>query len=215
MFIHYEMITIILITNFHHNSYYNTVGYLPYLIYYVPVTYLYFNWKFVTSWPSLRAPVGKESAWNAGEPGLIPGSGRSTEEGIGYPLQYSWASLVAQLVKNLPAMWKTWVRSLSWENPLEKGKTTHSSILAWRIARTIQSMGSQRVGHDWMTFSSTFWSCSLIWPIPLPPFSLATASFQYLRVCFCHVICLFCLLDFTYKWNHMAFVFLCLTYQLA
>ena len=45
----------------------------------------------------------------------------------------SWASLVAQLVKNLPAMWETWVRSLSWEDPLEKGKATHSSILAWRI----------------------------------------------------------------------------------
>ena len=64
---------------------------------------------------------------------MIPGSGRSTEEGIGYPLQYSWASLVAQLVKNLPAMRKTWVRSLGWEDPLEKGKATHSRILAWRI----------------------------------------------------------------------------------
>ena len=53
--------------------------------------------------------TGKESTCNAGDPGLIPGSGRYTGEGIGYPLQYSWASLVAQLVKNLPAMWKTWV----------------------------------------------------------------------------------------------------------
>ena len=51
----------------------------------------------------LDSSVGKESAWNAGDPGLIPGSGRSSGEGIGYPLQYSWASLVAQLVKNLPA----------------------------------------------------------------------------------------------------------------
>ena len=79
---------------------------------------------------------------------MIPGSGRSTEEGIGYPLQYSWASLVAQLVKNLPAMQETWVQSLGWENPPEKGKATHSSILAWRIPWTIKSMGSQRVGHD-------------------------------------------------------------------
>ena len=55
--------------------------------------------------------VGKESACNAGDPGLIPGSGRAVREGIGYPLQYSWASLVAQLVKNLPAMQETWVRS--------------------------------------------------------------------------------------------------------
>ena len=64
--------------------------------------------------------VGKESTCNAGIPGLIPGSGRSTGEGIGYPLQYSWASFVAQLVKNLPAMWETWVQSLGWEDPLER-----------------------------------------------------------------------------------------------
>ena len=72
---------------------------------------------------------------------------------MGYPLQYSWASLVAQLVKNAPAMWETWVLSLGWEDPLEKGKATHSSILAWRILWTeepggLQSIGSQRVGHD-------------------------------------------------------------------
>ena len=79
------------------------------------------------------ASAGKESACNAGDPGLIPGSGRSAGEGIGYPLQHSRASLVAQLVKNLSAMWETWVRSLGWEDPLEKGKATHSSILAWRI----------------------------------------------------------------------------------
>ena len=74
--------------------------------------------------------VGKESACNAGDPGSILGSGRSAGERIGYPLQYSWASLVAQLVKNPPAMWETWVQSLGWEDPLEKGKATHSSILA-------------------------------------------------------------------------------------
>ena len=81
--------------------------------------------------------VGKESACNAGDPRLIPGSGRSTGEGIGYPVQYSWASLVAQLVKNLPAMRGTWVPSLGWEDPLEKGKATHSSLLAWRIPWTV------------------------------------------------------------------------------
>ena len=83
--------------------------------------------------------VGKESACNAGDPGLIPGLGRSTGEGLGYPLQYSWASLVAQLVKNLPAMQETWVQSLGWEDPLEKGKATHSSILAWIISWTVYS----------------------------------------------------------------------------
>ena len=76
---------------------------------------------------------GKASACNAGDLGSIPGSGRSTGEGIGYPFQYSWASLVVQLVKNLPAMRETWVQSLGWEEPLEKGNATHSSILAWRI----------------------------------------------------------------------------------
>ena len=65
--------------------------------------------------------VGKESACNAGDPGSTPGSGRYPGEGIDYPLQYSWASLVAQLVKNLATMWETWVRYLGWEDPLEKG----------------------------------------------------------------------------------------------
>ena len=66
--------------------------------------------------------VGKESTCNAGDLGSIPGLGRSPGEGIGYPLQYSWNSLVAQLVKNPPAMRKTWIRPLGWEDPLEKGK---------------------------------------------------------------------------------------------
>ena len=87
----------------------------------------------------------KESACNAGDLGLIPGLRRSTGDRIGYPLQYSWASLVAQLVKNLPATQETCVRSLGWEDPLEKEKATHSSILAWR---TPWAMELQRVGHD-------------------------------------------------------------------
>ena len=74
--------------------------------------------------------VDNESACNEGDPVLIPGSGRSTGEGIHYPLQYSWASLVAQLVKYPPAIQDTWVQSLGWEDPLEKGKATHS-ILSW------------------------------------------------------------------------------------
>ena len=81
--------------------------------------------------------VGKESACNAWDPGLITRLGRSTGERIGYPLQYSWASLVAQLVKNLPAMWETRIRSLGWEDPLEKGKANHSSILARIIPQTV------------------------------------------------------------------------------
>ena len=68
---------------------------------------------------------------------MIPGSRRSTGEGIVYPLQYSWASLVAQLEKNPPTIEETWVPSLGWEDPLEKGKAVHSSILAWRIPWTV------------------------------------------------------------------------------
>ena len=84
---------------------------------------------------------------------MIPGSGRYTGEEIGYPLQYSRASLMAQMVKNPPAVWETWVRSLGWEDSLEEGMATHSSVLPWRIPGTeepggLQSMGSQRVGHD-------------------------------------------------------------------
>ena len=71
------------------------------------------------------------------DPSLIPGLGRSTGKEIGYPLQYSLASLVAQLVKNSPAMQETWFQYLGWEDPLEKAKATHSSILAWRIPWTV------------------------------------------------------------------------------
>ena len=81
-------------------------------------------------------------------PGLILGVGRTAGEGIGYLLQYSWASLAAQLVENLPAAWETWVQSLGWEDPLEKGKVTLSSILARRIPWIVWSIGSQKVGHD-------------------------------------------------------------------
>ena len=90
----------------------------------------------------------KESACNVGDLGSIPGLGRSPGGGHGNPPQYSWVSLVAQTVKNLPAMWKTWARSLGWEDALEKGIAASSSVLAWRISWTVKSMGSQRVGHD-------------------------------------------------------------------
>ena len=76
------------------------------------------------------------------------GQGDPLEKGQANPLQHSWASLVAQLVKNPPAMWETWVLSLGWEASLEKGKATHFTILPWRIPWILQSIGSQRVGHD-------------------------------------------------------------------
>ena len=130
----------------------------------------------------------KPSAYNVGDLGSIPGLGRSTGEGNGNQLQYSclespmdrraWqatvhrvtksqtrlsnfgASLVAQLVKNLPAVQETRVWSLGWEDLLEKETATHSSILAWKISWTeepggLQSMGSHRVGHDWATITHT------------------------------------------------------------
>ena len=101
----------------------------------------------------LSGSHGREATCNAGDLGSIPGSGRSPGEGIGDPFQYSLASLVAQMVKNLPAMQKTWVLSLGWEDPLEEGTATHSSILAQRIPWTeepdrLQSMGLQRIRYN-------------------------------------------------------------------
>ena len=98
--------------------------------------------------------AGEESTSSAGDPGLIPGLASAAGEGTGYPAQCSWGPLVAQLVKNLPAVRETWVGSLGWDDPLEKGKAPHSSILAWRIPWTVQSMGSQRVGHNRAPFAT-------------------------------------------------------------
>ena len=71
-----------------------------------------------------NSSTGKESACNTRDPGSIPGLGRSLGKGIGYPLQYSWASLMAQMIRNLTAMRETWVQSLGWEDPLEEGMAT-------------------------------------------------------------------------------------------
>ena len=102
--------------------------------------------------------VGKESACSAGGPGSIPGSGRSPAEGISYPLQYSWASLVAQLVKESTCSVGDLGSIPGWEDPLEKGTATHSSILAWRSPWTVQSMALQsrtRLSHFTHTQIST------------------------------------------------------------
>ena len=112
-----------------------------------------------TGFPGSSA--GKESTCNAGDPSLIPGLGRSPEDVIGYPLQYSWASLVAQMVKNSPAMWETCIQPLGWEDPLEEGMATPST---WRIPMdreawpatfhskeldmTNKELDMQRVRHD-------------------------------------------------------------------
>ena len=96
-----------------------------------------FTWSPSSLYGLPCSSAGKESASNAGDPGSIPGSGRSTGELIGYPLQYTWASLMVPLAKNLPAVQEFWVQYLGLEDPLEKGTTTHSSILAWRIPWTV------------------------------------------------------------------------------
>ena len=102
--------------------------------------------------------AGKESTCNAGDPSLIPGSASSPGD-LGCPLQYSCASLVVQMGKNLPAMQETWVWSLGWEEPLEQGMATHPSILAWGIPldrgpwrATVH--GVERVGHSWALHST-------------------------------------------------------------
>ena len=98
----------------------------------------------------------REVACNAGDPSLIPGLGSSPLEWIDYPLQYSWASLVAKMVNNPPAMWETWVQSLGWEDPLEKGMIPTPVFLLgefhWQKSLVGYSpWGSQRVGHGWET----------------------------------------------------------------
>ena len=98
------------------------IGHFNHVICYILSTYLSYNYSYILT-------TFIQFSCNVGDPGLIAGSGRSPGEGIGYPCQYSWTSLMAQLVKNSPAM-QEWVHSLGWEDPLEMGKATHSSILA-------------------------------------------------------------------------------------
>ena len=108
-----------------------------------------------------HSSVGKEPTCSAGDPSWIPGLGRSPGEGVGYPLQYSWASMVAQIVKNPPEMWETWVRSLGWKDPMEEGMATHSRILAWWIpmdrgawqATVHEVVNSQIWLSDWAQYS--------------------------------------------------------------
>ena len=100
-----------------------------------------------------HSSVGKESTCNAGDPSSIPGLGRSPGEGIGHPLQCSWASLVAQLVKNPPTMLETWLWSLGWEDPLERKWLP--TLVFWPAEFHGPSMRSHRVRHDWTTFTFT------------------------------------------------------------
>ena len=111
------------------------------------------RWKLGEGYPRLFCtafadfPGSSATTCKAGDPGLIPGSGRSPGKWIGYSLQYSWASLVAQSVKNPPAMQETWVWSLGWEDHLEEGMATHSIILAWRIPKQRHLVGCSPWGH--------------------------------------------------------------------
>ena len=92
--------------------------------------------------------AGKESACNAGDPGWIPGLERSPGEGIGYRLQYSWSSLVAQTLKNPPAVREACVQSLDWEDPLEEGMPIHSSILGlpWWLRGKLSACNARDLG---------------------------------------------------------------------
>ena len=120
-------------------------------------------WQSAFFMVQLSLSVGKESAYNAEDPGLIPGSERSTGEGIGYPFQYSWPSL-AQLVKNPPAMQETWVWSLGWEYPLKKGMTTHSPILAGKFHGLCSPWGlKESYTIEWLSLSH-----NCVWPLGRP-----------------------------------------------
>ena len=107
--------------------------------------------------------AGEESTCNEGDLGSIPGLGRSPGEGNDYPTSVFWpgefhgltkTSLVAQIAKISPAMWESWVRSLGWEDPLEEGMATYSSILAWRILWTEESGGLQSMELQFSSFPS-------------------------------------------------------------
>ena len=113
--------------------------------------------------------AGKKYVCNAGDPSSVPGSERSPGERIGNPLQYSWASLVAQSVKNPSVMRGTWVQSLAWEDPLEKVTATYSSILAWRIPWGCKDPGfsalpsgslGQELLNNWHSTKSMSTCCS-------------------------------------------------------
>ena len=100
----------------------------------------------------LGSSAGKESACNAGDPGSIPGLGRTSGEVIDYPLHYSWASLVAQTVEHPPVIWETRIQSLGWEDLLEEGMATHSNILAQRI---LMDRGAWWATVHWFAKSQT------------------------------------------------------------
>ena len=125
--------------HFFEDSSRNCDGYIMVIVWWSRSYLLHLVWLlgFIRQFTGYDSSVGKESARKARDPGSIPGLGRSTGGRIGCPLQYSWVSLVAQLVKNLPAKQETWVWSLGWEDPLEKGRAAHTSILAWRIPWTV------------------------------------------------------------------------------
>ena len=105
-------------------------------------------------WGFPDSSAGKESSCNERNPGLISGSGRSSGEGIGYWLQYSWASLVAQMIKNLPAMqetWVPWVGKISWRRAWQPTPVFLPGESPWTEEPSgVQPTGSQRVGHDWV-----------------------------------------------------------------
>ena len=124
--------------------------------------------------------AGKESACNAGDSSSISGSGRSPREGIGYPLQYSWASLVAQMVKNPPAMQETWVRSLGWEDPPWRRERLHTPVF-WPGEKSMgcvaKSQTRQRDFH------------LLLAPTKLPGFVMVLNILHNLFKTLCHIIC--------------------------
>ena len=139
------------------------------------------SWAEITiiwlwTWGFPGSSAGKESTCNAGDcrsRRFNPWVWKIPWRRDRLPTPYSWAALVAQLVKNPPAMWETWVWSLGWKDPLEKGKASHSRVLAWRIPRIEESgglstMGSQRIRHKWATNPFTWlpWVAQVVKTLP-------------------------------------------------
>ena len=135
-------------------------------------------------WGFPCSSAGKESTCNAGDPDSILGSESSPGEGIGYPLQYPWASLVAQTVKGLPVMWETWVWSLGWEDPLEEGRATHSGTLSWRIPMDRGAWWATVYGvtKSWTWLSDE--TQHTAWPLELfPSINMAVLRFTHFVAC--------------------------------
>ena len=132
----------------------NKIGYRKQLSSILTNIYTLLPWLLKSNNIFLIYMRGKESTCNAGDPGLIPGSGRSTGEGIGYHIQYSWASLVVQRVRNLPAMREIWVQSLGCKDPWKRERLSSPVFWPGELHGLYSSWGCKKSDMtEWLSLS--------------------------------------------------------------